>query len=52
MQFEEENILELTVILEARPYHWKQKLLASGRIYFLTFSLAELKRKRNLKPKE
>lgn len=51
-QFEEENILELTVILGARPYHWKQKLLASGRIYSLIFSLAELKKKRNLKPKE
>lgn len=36
------NILELTGILGARADHWQQKLLASGRVYCLQFSLVEL----------
>lgn len=41
MQLEGENIREPTVILGARPDHRKRQLLASGRTYFLKFSLVK-----------
>lgn len=38
-----EHILKRTVILGARPDHGKQKLLASGRIYFFCIFTCTLK---------